>query len=89
MPRPRSDEPRDQQVLVRLTRAERRVLYAAAVLDQATVNKLVHDVVKTAVRHFQDDPLVLRQLELLEEQSARRSGAVVPISRSARSNRAT
>jgi uncharacterized protein (DUF1778 family) len=79
MPRRKSDDPRDLQLLVRLTRSEKRVLVAAATLDQITVNTFVHNVLVGAVRHLSDDPLVRRQLDLFDEQVARRGSKVVPI----------
>jgi len=79
MPRRKSNEPRDQQLLVRLTRSDKRVLVAAAALDQVTVNVYIHNVIVRAIQHLNDDPLVRRQLDLFDEQAARRGGNVVPI----------
>jgi uncharacterized protein (DUF1778 family) len=79
MPRRKSDDPRDLQLLVRLTRSDKRVLVAAAALDQVTVNVYIHNVIVRAIQHLRDDPLVSRQLDLFDEQAARRGGNVVPI----------
>jgi uncharacterized protein (DUF1778 family) len=79
MPRRKSDDPRDVQLLVRLTRSDKRVLVAAAALDQITVNTYVHNVIGRAIQHLKDDPLVARQLDLFDERAARKGGKVVPI----------
>ena len=79
MPRRKSNAPRDQQLLVRLTRSDKGVLVAAAALDQITVNTYVHNVVLRAIHHLKDDPLVRRQLDLFDEQAARKGGKWVPI----------
>lgn len=79
MPRPKSEDPRDLQLLVRLTKSEKRVLVAAATLDQITVNTYVRNVIVRNIQRLIDDPLVRRQLGLFDEQAARRGGKVVPI----------
>ncbi len=55
------------------------MLFAAATLDEATVGAFVRQLVADAVRRLEGDPLVQRQLSLLDEQAARRGGTVVPI----------
>lgn len=82
IPRPKSNNPRDQQLLVRVTTVERRVLVAAAALEQVTVNTFVRGLVVAALHHLEDDPLIKRQLALLEEHAARRGNPVVPIGQS-------
>ena len=79
MPRANSNDPRDQQLLVRLTAEEKRLLLVVAALEQMTPNAYVHEVLRGSLDRLRDDPLVKRQLDLWEEHAARRLGKVVAL----------
>lgn len=44
MPRPRADEPRDQQLLLRFTARQMEILESVAHLERATPNAYAHEV---------------------------------------------
>jgi hypothetical protein len=84
--RSKSDNPRDQQLLLRLTKAEMRVLSAVAALNQVTANTYAHDLLSRRLERLGADPLDQRQITLFDEYGARQSATVVTIGDSERTS---
>ncbi|HEX3424740.1 MAG TPA: hypothetical protein VHT30_01320 [Acidimicrobiales bacterium] len=87
MPRPKSENPKDSQLLVRITAADLRVLDAAAAVRRVTTAGYARGVLSRDIAVLKSDPLILRQLQIFEEFEARNSGSVTPIEESPRRRR--
>jgi len=79
MGRPRSNEPKKHQVLVRLTAAEMEVLTAIAHLEGTTPNGLVRRIVAQEVTRMEADPHVRADIANRRAYSEQKDGAVVPL----------
>jgi hypothetical protein len=80
MARPRAGEPKNKEVLVRLTRGEYEVLTAVAHLEQITVNALVRRLVEREVARMAADPQVVADIKNRSAYQAKKGGTVLPMS---------
>lgn len=62
MPRPKAPEPRDQQLLLRLTERQREVLESVAHLENATPNSYSHQVLVEHLSAMVKNPRVQADL---------------------------
>jgi hypothetical protein len=76
MARPKSDNPKDRQLLVRLTAGDLHVLEAAAAVRRMTVSGYARDVLARDVDVQRSDPLTVAQLRIFHDFDARTGGAV-------------
>jgi len=76
MARPSSANPKDRQILARVTAAEYEVLDAVAHLERSTVNALVRRLVEAEVRRMENDPNVIADVENRADYERRREGSV-------------
>jgi hypothetical protein len=83
--RPRDAEQKIEQVQVRLTVREQRIMEAVAHLEGTTVAAWARSIVVEAVERAADDPHVLADLENRQAYRSARDGSVVPLRRSKRS----
>jgi len=86
MGRARSAEPRDAQLLLRLTQAQMRALEAVAYLEGATGNTYAYDLLRNHLEVVAQDPLVATAIAT-REQYADRATTASPILRRAASTR--
>lgn len=62
MPRPKASEPRDQQVMLRLTKREVEVLEAVAHLERSRPNTYVHQLIVQHLASMTNNPRVQADL---------------------------
>lgn len=79
MPRPRSKNPKINQILVRVTDEEQDILVAVAHLEGVTVNALVRRLVEAEVRRMEQDPAVVADRRNRSEYRSKKDQGVVPL----------
>ncbi len=63
MPKPKAQEPREHQLLIRLTARQQAVLESVAHLERATPNQYAHQVLVDHLANMTSNPRVLADLE--------------------------
>lgn len=76
MARPKARDPRSEQLLLRLTRDEIKVLEAVAALRRMTTNAVAYEAITRLVETALRDPLVSEQMALHERQDQRSAEVV-------------
>lgn len=79
MPKPRAREPRDHQLLVRLTARQHAVLESVAHLERTTPNQYAHQVLVDHLARMTSNPRVRADLDNREAYS-RDVAATTPLS---------
>lgn len=79
MARPKSKNPKANQIQVRVTDEELDVLIALAHLEGITPNALVRRLVESEVHRMENDPAVVADRENRRRYQAQKDGGVVPI----------
>jgi hypothetical protein len=76
MGRPRAEEPKTEQVNVRLTREQLEILDVDAFVGRTTVSEIVRNLVLAHVAVKKNDPMVQRGLRLRAEADGVETGEV-------------
>ena len=77
MARPASTNPKKEQVLVRLTEAEKEALDAIEYLDELSAPELLRALLANEIARRQRDPLYAEAIRLRREARLRREGRLV------------
>ena len=80
MARPPSQEPRNNQVPIRVTDRQSAILDALAALSRSTPNQVVYEIVSQAIDRRADDALVKEQLALHAKFENRGKAKIVKFS---------